>query len=76
MIRIGLVLAALSLGGCATADHSVEVIRDVFGTNQAYGYKEYDPCIRCGEGWIFLPNPSHEAQLENWKKENQKHLTK
>lgn len=26
-----------------------------------YGYKSYDPCIRCGETWQQLPNWQHEA---------------
>ena len=21
-----------------------------------HGYTSYDPCFRCGESWIFLPN--------------------
>ena len=32
-----------------------------------YGYKSYDPCFRCGESWIFLPNspagPNDQAKL-------------
>lgn len=27
----------------------------------AYGYKHYDPCIRCGEKWTQLPNWENEA---------------
>ncbi len=27
-----------------------------------YGYKEYDPCITCGEGWSFIPNERFAAQ--------------
>jgi len=27
-----------------------------------YGYKSYDPCIRCGEKWDQFPNERFEAQ--------------
>jgi hypothetical protein len=27
-----------------------------------YGYKDYDPCIRCGEKWDQFPNEPFEAQ--------------
>ena len=31
------------------------------GQSKTYGYKSYDPCIRCGEGWTFLPHtPSRD----------------
>ena len=26
-----------------------------------YGYRQYDPCIRCGEKWQQLPNWDNEA---------------
>lgn len=41
-------ISALVLSGCMVNPNT-------------YGYKSYDPCIRCGEGWIFLPNtPSRD----------------
>ena len=51
MKRTALILLSLSvLGGCA----STEVITGSGNTHA--GYKSYDPCIRCGEGWIIMPN--------------------
>jgi hypothetical protein len=45
-----LILSLAALGGCS----STEIIT---GTNNSYsGYKSYDPCIRCGEGWTIMPN--------------------
>ena len=29
--------------------------------NIHYGYRSYDPCIRCGESWTMLPNASVAA---------------
>jgi len=41
---------ALTMSACNTLNQS-----------KTYGYKSYDPCIRCGEGWTFLPNtPSRD----------------
>ena len=42
--------------------------------NTHYGYASEDPCIRCGESWVMLPNqemaalkhPSNQKP-ENWK---------
>tara|TARA_Y100000389_G_C17257396_1_gene411228 strand:+ start:80 stop:394 length:315 start_codon:yes stop_codon:yes gene_type:complete len=42
--------------------------------NTHYGYASEDPCIRCGESWVILPNqemaalkhPSNQKP-ENWK---------
>lgn len=43
-----LIVAISVLSGCVSNPHT-------------YGYKDYDPCVRCGEGWIFLPNtPSRD----------------
>jgi hypothetical protein len=27
-----------------------------------YGYRDYDPCISCGENWSFYPNETGGAQ--------------
>lgn len=55
-------LAALALvtllSGCATIDN----IDTMALKKAAYGYKHYDPCIRCGEKWgQQIPNWNHEA---------------
>lgn len=62
MKRALLFATAILVSGCSSFDRP-----DV-------GYRSYDPCIRCGEGWIFLPNPSHAQQLADWKQANQKYL--
>jgi len=37
------------------------ILSGCLGHGKTYGYKSYDPCIRCGEGWTFLPNtPSRD----------------
>lgn len=52
---IPLLTLTVLLGGCS----STEIIT---GTgNQYSGYKPYDPCIRCGEGWIIMPNEDLHA---------------
>ena len=51
-----LALCVLVLSGCAsspyptTSDRSAFLLKDP----QRHGYKDYDPCIRCGESWTFL----------------------
>lgn len=27
-----------------------------FDNHSRAGLRDYDPCVRCGEGWTFLPN--------------------
>jgi hypothetical protein len=44
-------LMLLAVSGCSTAKHLGET---AFPNPRTYGYTSYDPCIRCGEGWIFL----------------------
>jgi len=34
----------------------VLTISACMGPSGRYGYKSYDPCIRCGEGWTFIPH--------------------
>lgn len=40
--------------GCANTEWLTKTSR--------YGYKDYDPCIRCGEKWDQIPNEQFEAQ--------------
>lgn len=37
-------LTAIALTGCGGIT-----------TNVKHGYKSYDPCVRCGESWIIIP---------------------
>ena len=55
MRLISLVFGLTLLGGCA----STEIFT---GSGNPYaGYKSYDPCIRCGEGWVIMPNEDLHA---------------
>ena len=51
-IITGAVLAVL-LTGCAGTTTVVDRLTD-YPNPQRYGLRTDDPCIRCGEGWIFL----------------------
>jgi len=55
MNKLFIIVVALSLSACA----STNPLPEWTGSTNVndYGYKSYDPCIRCGEGWTFLPNP-------------------
>lgn len=55
-MRSLLILSAVLLSGCASLDIDTMAIKKA-----AYGYKHYDPCIRCGEKWTQLPNWENEA---------------
>ena len=41
-------IMALTLGGCMNT--------------APYGYRDYDPCISCGDSWKFYPNEPGGAQ--------------
>ena len=50
--RITAVLITALLGtltGCSSLHEAVT-------TTSVPGYRHYDPCIRCGESWIIVPN--------------------
>lgn len=48
-------LTALTLTGCANMEW--------FHAHERYGYRPGDPCIRCGEKIIQIPNHPYEAQI-------------
>ena len=54
----------LGISGCASnstnATGSQESII-LAAKKFSYGYRPYDPCIRCGEKWQQLPNWDNEA---------------
>ena len=50
-----LLVAVILLTGCANTEW-------LLGNSPRYGYKEYDPCIKCGEKWEQIPPPVHNAQ--------------
>lgn len=54
MKRFVIITAVALLSGCSNLSWIMY--------DERKGYKDYDPCIRCGEGWIQLPNQPFEAQ--------------
>jgi hypothetical protein len=54
-IRLTCLCAVVLLSACSSlreaGDHAV---RSAFPNPRTYGYTSYDPCIRCGEEWVFL----------------------
>lgn len=55
-MRLLLVILALAVSGCSTLD-------PMTAKKTVWGYRSYDPCIRCGERWQQLPNWEHEAVI-------------
>ena len=55
-MRSLLLVVALFITGCASSPYEPTQSTSAYQINSPYthGYTEYDPCIRCGEGWIFL----------------------
>lgn len=56
MKKLSVLAIAGMLAGCAASPYpqttNTEWLKPA--NPNTYGYKDYDPCIRCGEGWIFL----------------------
>jgi hypothetical protein len=50
-------LVFVGLTGCATNQSTTVMTVKKYH----YGYKPYDPCLKCGEQWHQLPNWEHEA---------------
>jgi|TARA_B100001094_G_scaffold328453_1_gene388905 hypothetical protein len=49
-----IIIASISVSACSMGTSLPEWVGD---TNpNRHGYTSYDPCFRCGESWIFLPN--------------------
>lgn len=48
-------LTAILLTGCASTEW--------LWADERYGYKPWDPCVRCGEKIIQIPNHPFEAQI-------------
>mgnify|MGYP000002665799 CR=1 FL=1 len=56
MRLLTLVVAMSLLAGCASSPYPTTRDSAAFKLKNPHrhGYTDYDPCIRCGEGWIFL----------------------
>lgn len=50
-----LVVTALSVTACSSMSEVV------IGSRHYSSYRPYDPCIRCGESWIVIPNQNMAA---------------
>jgi hypothetical protein len=70
------VTSFITLLSLITACSSLEVITG--SGNTVEGYRHYDPCIRCGESWVMLPNEDMAALKisKRWEEERQKKLVK
>ena len=53
---------SLLFTGCSTIDPVV--VDTIFTNPNTYGYRPGDPCIRCGESFIFIPNEEFGAQKQ------------
>lgn len=61
-MRLALLALILAVQGCASVD-TLQVKKAYFG------YKSYDPCIRCGEKFQQLPNWQNEAIIRRQRGE-------
>jgi len=55
-------ISTLLFSGCSTIDPTI--IDTVFPNPNTYGYNPGDPCIRCGESFVFIPNEEFGAQKQ------------
>ena len=55
-------ILALFTSACSSIDPVV--LETVFPNPNTYCYTKDDPCIRCGESFIFLPNEEFGAQKQ------------
>lgn len=65
-------LVSLLLGVTAITTGCSSLSETVTGTGNTHiGYTSYDPCIRCGESWVVLPNQYMNAlrTKERWDAE-------
>ena len=65
-ISIIALTATLAVSGCSSLPETI-----TGAGNTHTGYTSYDPCIRCGESWVVLPNQYMNAlrTKERWDAE-------
>jgi len=69
-----LLFAVTAVTACSSLPETVTGVG-----NRHYGYAPEDPCIRCGESWVMLPNeewaalkhPSNQKPIEYWEAKNE-----
>ena len=67
-------LLGLLLGITAVTTGCSSLPETITGSGNHYpGYTSYDPCIRCGESWVVLPNEYMNAlkTKERWDAERE-----
>lgn len=59
IIKLGIIVTVIaSLTGCGSLQGNFPEWTG-YQDPYTYGYKKDDPCIRCGEGWTFIPPSAH-----------------
>jgi hypothetical protein len=59
IVRIlSVAVASLSITACSS-------LPDTVTGSAKPGYRHYDPCIRCGESWVSVPNQEMAALKES-----------
>lgn len=53
-LKLLAILGPIALSGCSS-------IIDETPLSPRYGDRPGDPCIKCGEDWIFIPNEPYAA---------------
>lgn len=61
-LLVSLLLSVTAITGCSSLPETI-----TGAGNTHVGYRSYDPCIRCGESWVVLPNQYMNA-LETKKR--------
>lgn len=56
-----IITASLAVTACSSLPETVT-------SNTSPGYRHYDPCIRCGESWVSVPNQEFAALRESRKR--------
>ena len=67
--NLSLIIAVTAITGCSSLPETITGVN-----THHYGYAPEDPCIRCGESWVILPNqemaalkhPSNQKSDEYW----------
>ena len=67
--NVSLLVSVTAITACSSLPETVIGVSD-----RHYGYAPEDPCIRCGESWVNLPNeemaalnhPSNQKPDEYW----------
>ena len=55
-MRVFVLLGVLLITGCSSSPYERARVPNilVLEDHTRHGLRDHDPCVRCGEGWIFL----------------------